>query len=371
MTGGYSAGGIVYRRAEPADDADLRAALRDNAMNSWVSLSLDREPSFFAAENLMGESVAVIARKEIPPYSAVGMYSCAFLPAHVNGKPERVGYLGGLRVNAPYRRRPRIVKNGFASIPVLVPNRGTVPFWFTSVAHENYRARRLLEAGLDGMPKYRPEGVLETLAIATKQGKARGLLQQAEPKDVPGFADFFNRQAASYQFAPVLTEKWLHGLSNRKGLGLNDFWLVKDGQDVRGCMALWDQRAIKQTVARGYRFPLNALRRPYNVWASATGRVKLPAPGQSLEHVYLAFMAFDARADDAAVDAVREGLVRARAKGAAAGVVGLSAANPLAGKLKASLRAHSYDTCIETVSWHDQPAPSLDGRAAQPEVALL
>ena len=371
MTGEYNAGGIVYRRARLADDADLRATLRDNAMNSWVALTLEREPSFFEGEGLMGESVAVIARKETPPYSAVGMYSCAFLPVHVNGKPECVGYLGGLRVNRPYRRRPRIVKNGFASIHALVPNQGTVPFWFTTVGRENSRARRLLEASLVGMPVYRQVGVLETLAIATRQGRERGLLQRAVPKDIDGLADFYNLQAARHQFAPVLTEEWLRGLSNGKGLGLNDFWLVKDGPEIRGCLAVWDQRALKQTVARGYRFPLNALRRPYNVWASATGRVKLPAPGKALEQVYLAFVAFDERADDVAVDAVREGLIKARDKGAAAGVLGLAETNPLAGKLKAAFSAHSYHTCIETVSWHDDPEPKLDGRAPQQEVALL
>jgi hypothetical protein len=274
-------------------------------------------------------------------------------------------------VNRPYRRRPRIVINGFASIRALVPNKATVPFWFTAVGRENSRARRLLEAGLVGLPVYRQVGELDNLAIATHQAKERGLLQRAVDKDIDGLANFYNLRAARHQFAPVLTEKWLRGLPNGKGLGLNDFWLLKDGSEIRGCLALWDQRAFKQTIARSYPFLLSPLRKPYNVWARATGRVKLPAPGHCIEHVYLAFMAFDARAVYAAVDAVREGLARAREKGAAAAIVGLSAVHPLAAKLRATLHAHSYHTCIETVSWRDQPEPDLDGRAPQPEVALL
>ena len=61
----------------------------------------------------------------------------------------------------------------------------------------------------------------------------------------------------------------------------------------------------------------------------------------------------------------------ARRKGALVGTLGMSAANPLAGRLQADLHASIYRTRIETVHWPDRPAPSLDGRPPQPEVALL
>jgi hypothetical protein len=300
----------------------------------------------------------------------VGAYSFQLLPVHVNGVAQRAGYLAGLRVNWPYRHRLRILRNGYASIRALA-GPDAVPLWFTSVASDNAPARRLLEAGLAGMPVYRPVGELHTLAMATCRGRARGLLRRAQRRDAAALAEFFNRRATAYQFSPVLTEDWLLSLSGHNGLRLDDFWLLWDGQRLRGCLAIWDQREFKQAVARGYRFPLNALRSSYDLWAALTRRVQLPRPGQKLEQVFLPFVAFDEGVGGAAPDAVGEGLALARDKDARAGVLGLSSENPLAAALKDAFNAHVYRTCIETVGWQDAPGTALDGRPPQPEVALL
>src|SRR5438128_6436712 len=122
------AGGAVttLRLATPADDDVIRALLRDNAMPSWVEMTIEREPSFFSGANLLGRDWAVIAEEE---GQVLGMYTAAMMPVHVDGHAERLGYLGGLRVSAPHRRRIRHLRAGYESIVPLAPLR--VPFWFT------------------------------------------------------------------------------------------------------------------------------------------------------------------------------------------------------------------------------------------------
>lgn len=367
----YPSAGVIFRTATLADDALLKATLRDNAMDSWVRLSFAREPSYFDGESLMGKSYAVLAYEENQPDLPVGMYSAAFLPVHLNGIAEQLGYLGGLRVNQHYRHKIRILKGGFASIPHLIPNLSHASFWFTSVASENTPARRLLEAGLQGMPSYRPIGEMETLAMNTRQGKSQGLLQQATPEDISALVEFFNRQAAQYQFAPLLSPEWLQGLSGDKGLHLSDFWLAKNGTDIQACLAIWDQRAFKQTVCCGYRSPLNACRNIYNVFALATDRVQLPKTGEKLQQIFLSFLAIAQLEPTFAVQIVLEGLARTREKGAEVGIIGLSVANPLLAILKKSLKPSIYCTCIETVSLSRDCVPNLNGLPPQPEVALL
>jgi hypothetical protein len=352
-----------------SDDDALKAALRYNAMDSWVRLSLEREPSYFDGAALMGQSHTVIACDKHQPEAMVGMYSCAFLPVHINGLAARLGYLGCLRVTPQYRHKIRILKGGFNSMPVLIPELGSLPFWFTSIASENVLARRVLETGLKGMPVYQAVGEVETLAINTQQGRLSGLLQQATPDDIPALVAFFNQQAARYQFAPVLTEQWLLELSGDNGLCLADFWLLKDETQLHACLAIWDQRSFKQTVARGYRLPISSLRGVYNVFAGITGRVQLPAVGKKLEQVFLAFVAVDNLTDRVAV--VREGLARAHDRGAKVAVLGLSVVNPLTALLKQSLKPSVYRTLIETVSLSEGITPALDGRPPQPEVAVL
>ncbi len=367
----YHAAGVIFSLAKAADDALLKTTLRENAMDSWVRLSFTREPSYFDGESLMGKSYAVLAYEEKQPDLPVGMYSAAFLPVYLNGIAEQLGYLGGLRVNQHYRHKIRILKAGFASIPYLMPAQNTVPFWFTSVASENTPARRLLEAGLPRMPSYHRVGDMATLAINTQQGKLHGLLQQATPKDIPALVEFFNRQAAQYQFSPVLSVEWLQSLSGDKGLRLSDFWLAKNGAEIQACLAIWDQRAFKQTVCCGYREPLNTCRGGYNLFALASGRVQLPKAGEKLQQVFLSFIAMTQPEPTFAVQIVREGLARAREKGADVGVIGLAVANPLLAILKKSLKPSIYRTCIETVVLSKGYLPNLHDLPPQPEVALL
>jgi hypothetical protein len=220
------------------------------------------------------------------------------------------------------------------------------------------------------MPTYRPSGELHTLVLSVRTGRSKRLWQRATTADIPALARFHNEHAANYQFAPVLSDAWLRKLPHR-GLNLDDFWLLKDGTHLRGCVALWDQRRFKQTVVRGYRFPLNLLRAPYNAWALATGRLPLPAPGERLEQVFLAFAAFDSRAESIAIDALREALAHLKQKRAQAAVIGLSPTHSLYSRIVSAFPSHLYRTCIETVSWQGNAAPSLDGRAPQPETALL
>jgi len=367
----FRAGGVVFRRALLGDDEKLKSALRENTMDSWVRLSLEREPSYFDGESLMGKSFTVMACDENQLDSMVGMYSCAFLPVHVNGVTKYMGYLGGLRVNQEYRYKVRILKYGYKSITHIVPNQGNENFWFTSVASENTYARRLLEAGLKGMPIYRSVGTMETLACDTRQGKLQGLMQPAELQDVPRLVEYYNQIAMRYQFSPVLTKEWLLNLNGKKGLSLGDFWLAKDDAGIHGCLAIWDQRAFKQTIPRGYRFPLNLFRRAYNLYACATGRVKLPAQGEALEQVFLSFVAIDNLTGDFPLKIIKEGLARAREKGAKVGIIGISDKNPLAEILKSKLKPTIYRTQIETVSWPKNPQPVLNGCPVQPEVAVL
>ena len=363
------AGAVAFRHATPADDAMLRRLLRDNVMDSWVRLTLEREPAYFAAEGLMGEGVTVLAEQRDAPHGTVGMYTCNALAVHDGGVPARACYLGGLRVNPAFRRRIRILRSGFESIRRVVPEAAALPLWFTSIAAQNTEARRVLEARLPGMPLYTPRGEMETLALSTRQGRERGLLRPAQSADIPAMVALFNRHARAYQYSAVLSEDWLRGLDGRHGLSLGDFLLAGDGGQLSALVALWDQRCIKQTVARGYRFPLNLLRGGYNVFSALADGIALPPAGQPLEQIYLAFAAFaDA---DAAPAVIGEALQHARARGAAAGVIGLSAANPVLGMLRRAFRVHAYRTCIEAVAWPDQDQGAHGALPPQPEVAIL
>lgn len=368
----YPAGDLVFRLATSADDGKLRAMLRDNQMDSWVQITLEREPEYFAAKNLFGQEIAVVAEQQAPPHAPVSMYSFCLLPVHVNGVPVQLGYVGHLRVERSSRNRIRVLKKGYQSLKQLTQMIEPA-YCFTSIASENSVAIRILNANLKGMPIYTAQGAYQTLAISTLRPRKvmSGDVTPACAGDIPELVSLYNRQARRWQFAPVLSEQWLASLEGSKGLCLEDFllWRVR-GKPV-ACVALWDQRKLKQTVARAYRSPVGQLRWLYNQVARLTGRVELPAIGQPLQEVYLAFPAFENLSTREIIALVNHALARGREKGAKVGVIGLSPMNPHCQMLEKHFNAVSYHSQIETVSWPEHPLPELGTRPPQPEVALL
>ena len=368
----YRTGNLLIRHATLADDQALQQILRSNPMQDWVILALERSPSYFAGENLLGKSRAVIGEDMARDGSVIGMYHTNFLPVFVNGEVVQAGYLGELRVNPAYRNSLRILKHGFASIrPLNRPESEQTAIWFTSIASDNHQARRLLEAQHRKLPRYIPVGELQTLAISVRHGRQPELLQQATPVDIPALCDFYNQLAARYQFAPVLEPSWLDTDSATKGLTIEDFWLYKPHGRIEACIAVWDQRAFKQAVVQGYRFPLELLRPAYNLFAYLQGKPLLPSSGSRLESVSLAFFAITPTAQSQTAQILREALHAASRKNARIALLGLASANPLLPVLCASLHPTIYRTCIETVSWYEGTPRQLDGSYVQPEIAIL
>ena len=368
----YRAGNLIIRRATHADDGVLQQILRNNPMQGWIQLALERSPSYFAGEDLFGRSRAVIGQDTAKGGAVIGMYHNRFMPVFVNGTVVQAGYLGELRINPTYRNRIRIFKHGFAAMrPLNRPESDTTQIWFTSIASDNHRARRLLESQHRDLPRYTPVGELQTLAISTRKGRRPELLRQATPGDISMICNFYNAQAARYQFAPHLTPDWLSGPSAAKGLGIEDFWLYEVQHRLLACVAIWDQRSFKQAVVKGYRFPLNRLRPLYNLTARLLGKPLLPMVNTRLESVYLALFTYAPQAETAVQRILQEALHLAARKNADTGLLGLSSAHPLLPAIRASLHPTSYQTCIESVTWGEEQSPYLDDGIVQPEIAIL
>jgi len=342
----------TLRLATEADDAVIRALLRDNAMPAWVDMAIEREPSFFAGKDIFGRDWAVIAEEK---GEVIGMYSASVLPLHVDGRPERLGYLGGLRVNPGHRRRIRHLRDGYASIRRLAPVTGTLPWWFTVVAAENTTARRLLESGVPGLPAYHFQGDYVTFAVATARGRRRNLWRRAAASDVAHVVTFYNAQAGRFQYAPVLSEDLVHRI------GIANFFLYED----RGVAALWDQRAFKQIVARRYRRSLRALLPFYNFYAKLSRRIPLPREGRALDQTFIAFLALSDPVQ-ANIDGLLLDLLSNCTTPAAS--IGLHARHPLVEVIK-KLKPLFYPARVYAVTFEDAPLPN--GRPAQPEAALL
>jgi len=338
---------IDFKLAQVDEDAELRGLLRTAIQPTWVDMTLEREPSFFAGSGQFGEEYPVLARQR-ESRQVVGMCTCTLQNLYVDGQPQRVNYMGGLRVGPAWRHRIGILRQGFASITRLVPD---CAWKITSIARENRVARRLLEGRVAGLPVYRPVGRLMTLAISRRQGRRGQDWHRPRPEELEELLDFHHRHARLIQFAPVLDRD----LVNR--IGLENFRIWRSRGRIGACCAYWNQQSIRQLVGRYYAPWVHWLRPFYNLLARLLGWVCIPPLGQQLDQTFLAFLNLASEAPQLSLLSQLVGHCPT-----SVAVVGLEPGHPLA--RRATFQLH---TQIYTVDARQDLAPG----PVRPEAALL
>jgi hypothetical protein len=345
-------GDLVFAVADREDDPDIRVLLAENALGGWVQLSLEREPDAFAADFGLNRSHAFIIARDRKTAEAVGVCERSVRDAFVDGEARRLPYLASLRVAPAYRH--------------------DLPFALTSITAENDTARRVLCAGLSGLPAYRPVGELLTFAMRTAVHAAPSGIEPAKPGDLPAIAALLQRTYRRFQYAPVWRASDLERLLAGGGMRICDFLIVRRGLGVSACLAVWDQGTVKQTVIRGYAPWLRRLRPFVNLASPLTSMPRLPPSGSKLRQAYLSLIAVED--DDVAVfrSMLRAGLTLARRRGFEVALAGFATNHPFAAVLQ---RRHAikYRSLLHLVHWRDtRPVvDSIPSRMPHLEIAVM
>lgn len=367
----HRGGNVRFEVANRMDDADLRRLLRSNPMAGRISLTLEREPNYFADASLPGERKETILARESGRVVCVG--SCTVRQRFVNGLPRRVGYLGGLRLDAEFAGRFDIIRRGYE---FFHERQAASPaeYYFTTIVSDNLRAQRLLERNLPGMPKYEFIGELVTLLLPVRRwriaaGSVQAVLPGCGEPEIVGLLNQCNRQ---YQFAPCWTTSELAALSPL-GFQEQGYYCVRRGSELTGVGALWDQRSYKQTVVRSYDPWLALLRPALNLAARCVGSSRLPAPGETLPHAFLSHLALASGQTHELVRVVK-GIGRlALERKIAFLTMTFATEDPRLATMRTHFRAREYRSRLYTVHWSGMggAAGELDKRPAAPEGATL
>jgi hypothetical protein len=214
------------------------------------------------------------------------------------------------------------------------------PFDITTIVADNTIARRLLEAGLPGLPRYTPVERLLTLLLPVRPGfhtcasvEFRAQRCRQHPNDC--------------QFAPVWIDDDLARMDAVHRVG-------------NTCVARWDQRAFKQAVVREYSPWLRRCR-----WL-----LGLPPTGSVAPLAYLCVLAMNDNDPDEFLRLLEEALRSARQTDCRWLALGLAARHPFVPVLFRRYRPRTYESILYVV--HEPGTTvTLDGRLAHVEVALL
>jgi hypothetical protein len=340
-----------------------------------ITLSLEREPSYFAAAALEGTDHRTIVAVEDDRVICAGSVSTR--ERYVNGQPARVGYLGGLRLDAAARGRIGVLRRGYEFFRQLHEVFNGPPLYLTAIIDDNLPARRLLERGLPGMPVYRPLGRLITLAIPCRRhlNRQTGKVTHGQDINVPELIELLNRHLSQDQFSPVWRTEDLGGSTDHPAPAVTDFRAIssRDGRLI-ACATLWDQRAIKQTVVRAYSPALRRLRPFINISASLFGYPRLPAVGQAISHAFASHLAAAPDRPEHAEWLIRALCESAHARGIEYLTVAFDSRDPRLPHLRNTFLPREYASRLYAVHWPDgnDAAAKLDPNPLLvPEVALL
>lgn len=358
---------VQFAVAEQKHDVEIRRLLRDNPTRGNISLSFTREPDCFSdSHGHFGDKQTIVATRG---GNAICVGSCLFRTCFVNGQPKRVGYLGGLRLDASVTGQFSVLRQGYEFFRELQAA-DPADFYFTSIAADNLRARHFLEAGIAGMPKYEFIGEYITLVIPTNQ-KAFAKKSVACVHDTTDFLNFLNDHNSQFQFAPCWTE---HEIAGLKAFGLDStVHAIESGDKLISCAKLWDQRSIKQTVVHSYSRLLSVARPIVNLFALLLRQPRLPAVGTTLSQAYISCLACDPDYPNSPHELIGDLNAIAASKGIQFTVAGFAANNRIVHSLIRNLKCRQYRSRIYVVSWPDcgGTANALDQRPIGPEVALL
>ena len=245
---------FVLRRelASAADDEEIRSLLRETVFPGAIKISLEREPTVSLPERLRERCITPSLR------ATVG-------PASWRRSPAAPCDL----VSSTARPCRSAISDSFALLRATVDvavcwmqdstsavswhQKGDARVYLASVVLDNQAALGLLNRRRPGWPRFEQVARLTTFTISVRRpptlASSATVVSMSECA-VQDVLECLQRNNARYQFAPVWTARDLIGAT--PGLSLAAFRVAEKTGRVVGCAALWDQRALRQVVVRGY-----------------------------------------------------------------------------------------------------------------------
>ena len=285
-----------FELASQDDDDALRSVLRRTAMDGAVSLSFQREPSFFAAERVGSLDSQVISVRDVDTDAIVGVGCRSFRKMFIDGKVEERGYLSSLR-GLPEVRGGTLLARGYRFLKRLHAD-GRVPYYVTSIFDDNQYVSKLLASGRAGLPVYYPLGHLNTYLIPLyglhqSPRPSREIVRGASGDLLCAAVERINGYNQGHQFAPWYSPDDFQGVSQvLPGFSSDNLYCYQDDAGVTATLGVWDQTSFKQSVVTGYSWWYRLASPAYSAGAWLGLAPRLPKIGGAFPYLYAAFLSY-------------------------------------------------------------------------------
>lgn len=343
MNESFERHGFRFQIASAEHGAEIARLLNDNEIPGWIRLSYQTSPGWNRPLVRSFGSASVVGVNAAGQLGGVATRSVH--RAFLSGKIQPVGWLGQLRVDRTFRHRAHLLRAGFEAVERFLHDPVQTPVYYASIIEGNEPARRILERGLAGFPRFERLFDYEVIAIAAPRA-GRVLREQNDLSEITSFIAAQNRDrdlAPAPEARELATDGWA-------GLKPEDFIVLRENGAICAVGAVWDQHPYRSIRVQGYRAPLDRMRGIMNIFGPLTRQPRLPLAGQDLRQVYLSLSAFVDDRPDLWAALTRSALNLAGQKGAALLALGFAANDPGGVAVKAAFRHRIYRSTIYRVS---------------------
>jgi hypothetical protein len=282
--------GPVPRLATDADNAALLDLFGQVPMKGDLVLATQRSPDFFSLYRM----------QRVEPYVYVGdadgglMGMCTALirDGWLDGRVQKVGYLGDLRVRFDRSRAfPRFFGEYFEA---LCEKSGCTQY-YTSLLASNRAALNALtkpRKGRTKQPRYELLRPFTTVSVQLTWKPRRTTdvaVASATKDDLPALsallAEDHRQRPFGYRFDDGELE---HRLAHWPGLRLDDVMVARDARGaIVGVASVWNPAPVKRFEVRAYGGSMRWVKRGYDAAATVLRWPKLPDPGHEFRSAYL------------------------------------------------------------------------------------
>ncbi len=275
----------------PTHESGIKALCRIPVSGN-ISLSLEREPSYYAGACIQTEEPEIYVCVRLADGLVCGVFNIGFRRLFYQGKIVKVRYLCDLRIHPDYQKSTlfyRMIKfvnqfelaaNGLpAQTVVFADNLGMVQMI-------NSRAKKNMDSQI---PFYHHAGTLITNMLTLKRRiktPKNIIVRAATSLDLLAMQEFWEAEGAKVDYFPFYDFNELDKPYS-KGLNLSDFYLAFKEGELVGICGTWNQKDIKQTRVAHYSALYRLIKPVYNLYAGISGKPSLPKPRSIVNYLGL------------------------------------------------------------------------------------
>jgi ribosomal protein S18 acetylase RimI-like enzyme len=317
---------IQIRQATTDDNDGLIELTRATPMPGAISLRIDRDPDFFALLRMRGEALVYVA---IYGGRLIGSISGTIHMAYVYGIPERVAYVGDLKVHPEFTGR-RLSVRLIAALQAHLKSRG-IDLTYNLVAKGNHRvsqfcATKHVSRAVALMGEFIVDEIIPS-PFPRRSTKYR--IAEAKREELPEIVKLIDCVRRKRMFGRVVTIEDLRQTFDAVAkTGCAKILVAREAGIIKATLTVENIERIKRNVLISVPPLLRASLTILRLAAIAIPNVNVPRVGGPLEMLYARYMACADGYEDALPPLLAEARVEALRRGSSFLSLGLHENDP-------------------------------------------